>query len=134
MTPLDKPKLVEAIDWLYHEIKKPVGDSDTAIFEALSRYLEWIPYSAKLVSDAEYWLNQARGLFVTQVLDVQATYAKELMAGYCSNEQRLYRLAERLNAACVHNADILRSKLAMERQYLQRQLSEERRPGAHLRT
>lgn len=117
-------KLVEELQVLYDSLQGGTPKEAEAVLEDLRFSTGWLARTAEMVADAEYYFNLKRGDVALENFTLSATILKEVSARGCAEEQRVYRLAERVNAALVHRIDALRSQLSFEKSLMNMNNSE----------
>lgn len=110
-----KVKLAEELQVLYDSLGGGTPKAPEDVLEDLQFSTGWLARTAELVADAEYYLNVKRGEVAHEHSELSATILREVSAKECAEEQRLYRLAERINASLVHRIAALRSQLSYEK-------------------
>ena len=110
-----REKLVEELQVLYDSLGGGTPKESELVLEDLQFSTGWLARTAELVADAEYYLNVKRGDVAHENNELSATLLREVSAKECAEEQRVYRLAERINASLVHRIDALRSQLSYEK-------------------
>lgn len=110
-----KEKLAEELHFLYDSLAGGTPKDPNEVLEDLQFSTGWLARTAEMVADAEFFLNVKRGEVAHANADLSATVLRETSAKECAEEQRLYRLAERINASLVHRIDVLRSQLSYEK-------------------
>ena len=110
-------ELANELKNLYDSLKGlPKGEPERLLDE-LDYANQWLARSSVLVAEAEKVLNTKRGEVASKhfLNNISATYLKEFLAQECSDEQRLYRLAERLNSTLSKRIESIRSALSYEK-------------------
>ena len=110
-----KEKLVEELQFLCDTLQGSTPKEPELILEDLRFSTGYLARTAELVADAEYYLNVRRGEVAHENSELTATILREVSAKDCATEQRIYRLAERINATLTHRIDSLRSQLSYEK-------------------
>jgi hypothetical protein len=108
------PELVKEVDEIYATIKEPLDRSPEGLMGELETRGTYLARSAEILADAGVILDTKRGQVAELYLNGTESWnlVKSLIEAKCSEEKRLYVLAERLNATISHQLDVIRSMLS----------------------
>lgn len=106
------------IDRPYKSIKEPFDRTPEGLINELDYRSQWLARSAELFADAQRHLDVKRGQESERCFAqaIPASTARDIIAGNSSMENKVFTLAERLNATLTHQIDALRSILSFEKQ------------------
>ena len=113
MTPND---LAIELGKLYESIKAPLDRTPEGLLGELDFRSQWLARSAELEAEAQFILDQKRGEVAERNSQISATMLREILARECADENRLYKLAERLNSTIVHQIEAVRSIVSYEKE------------------
>lgn len=113
---MDSQELASELAQIYAILTDlPKGDIG-GIQDDLASSNGWLARSAVLEAEAQNLLDRKRGTVCEKYLDSPATQLRVFLDSECSEERRLFHLADRLNATLSHRIDSLRSLLSFEKQ------------------
>lgn len=113
MTAVD---LAQEVSKLYDALKQAIDRTPEGLLAELDFRCQWLARSAELEAEAQFLLDQKRGEVANVHADKSATLLREIISRECAEENRLYKLAERLNSSLVHQIDAIRSILSFEKE------------------
>ena len=115
--------LIEEANTMQRFIEDTVGDDPTEWSKRGSVLCEFIARSGKCLADAKYHLDEKKKTFIINELSgllndfgYSATTQKELIASCCGDVSRLVTWFTRLNAACTHQVDWIRTLISKEKE------------------
>ena len=114
MLPLDE--IETALLRLDDALTRETARDPETLLDDLDFVKGWGPRVAEMIADAEYHLNIKRGQVALKYEHVNALMRRELLAAETAPEQRVFKLAERVNAALVHHQEATTSQLSYEKQ------------------
>jgi len=101
------------------------SDNPQEIADRIADIGVYIARSGKMLADAKYWLNQKKKdetvELITTLISKDRLSAKvqnALIDSICKDEQYLVDWIERLNRACTHQQEAMRSLLSYEKENL----------------
>ncbi|MDR0288259.1 MAG: hypothetical protein LBI03_11230 [Clostridiales bacterium] len=102
-----------------------VGDNPQEIAERIADLGVYIARTGKMLADAKYHLNQKKKDETVELIvkliskdKLSAKVQNALIDSICKDEQYLVDWIERLNRACVHQQEAMRSLLSYEKENL----------------
>ena len=110
----DSLKLAMELSQIYESIKPELDK--TQLLAELDYRCQWLARSGELIADAQYILDCKRGQVADKNNNLSATLLREVIARDCAEENRLYKLADRLNATLTHQIDALRTMISFEKE------------------
>lgn len=113
-TPLET--LSRELEMLKDSLSGSTAKDPEGILDEMSFAAGWLTRLAEMTADAEYHLNRKRGEVARANAELPATVLREILAAECAEEQRVWRLAERISAGLVHRIDVLRSQISYEKE------------------
>lgn len=103
---------------------EPATEANEMI-ERLSQLNVYMARSGKLLSDAGYLRDRALMRFsnLKELIPLAASVQKTILEAACAEENKLVKWLDRINRACVHQSENLRTQISFSKE----QLSLERR-------
>lgn len=103
---------------------EPATEANEMI-ERLSQLNVYMARSGKLLSDAGYLRDRALMRFsnLKELIPLAASVQKTILEAACAEENKLVKWLDRINRACVHQSENLRTQISFSKE----QLSMERR-------
>lgn len=124
ITPVQQ--LIEEATKMQDDIEVVMSDNPSEWVNRGSILCEYMARSGKCLADAKFHLSEKKKHYIVNELTEQmekyhfsATTQKELINSVCSDLERLVNWYERLNKACTHQLDYIRSLLSKEKAEMQ---------------
>lgn len=114
--PMTTLELASELESIYGLVKQGLDRSPEGLLMELDTRCQWLARSAELEAEAQTLVDYARGNTAEQFPEANATRLREILGKECAEENRLYKLAERLNSTLVHQIDAIRSILSYEKE------------------
>ena len=102
-----------------------IGDNPQEIAERIADLGVYIARSGKMLADAKYHLNQKKKDETVELIvnliskdKLSAKVQNALIDSICKDEQYLVDWIDRINRACTHQQDAMRSLLSYEKENL----------------
>ena len=118
--------LIEEANTMQFFLEITVGDDPNEWSERGSVLCEYMARSGKCMADAKFHLAEKKKTFIvgelSNLLDIfnySATTQRELIASCCGDMERLVTWFIRLNAACTHQVDWIRTLISKEKAEMQ---------------
>ncbi len=121
ITPVNQ--LIDEANQIHFFVEITVGDNPVEWQERGSMLCEYMARSLKCLADAKFHLAQKKKSFIVDELsylmtefNYSATTQRELIASCCGDLERLVTWFERLNRACTHQVDWIRTLISREKE------------------
>ena len=115
-------KYSEELNNMQQYLEITVGDDHGEISERLSSIAVYMARTGYLLAEAKMELDQARvSVYSTHVGTIgklPATVSKMFIESVTDQQNRLVNWVDRLNSACIHQGDILRTLLSFQKENL----------------
>ncbi len=116
----DSVTLAKEVDQIYTFIKLGLDRDPQGLMAELDTRGQYLARSAEIVADAQILLDKKRGEVAEKHLGTEESWniVKHVIEAQCSDEKKLYVLAERLNATLCHQMDGIRTLLSFAKEEL----------------
>lgn len=117
-------QIIEELEEIESFLSITMSDNPEEIIERGNTLQVYLARSAKLVADAEYYLNDELKAEILNVIEriipqhLSATVQNTLVKAIAKDQRHVVLWSERLNRACVHQLDWCRSRLSYEKEQL----------------
>ena len=115
-------KYSEELNNMQQYLEITVGDDPGEISERLSSIAVYMARTGHLLAEAKMELDQARvsaySTHVGTIGKLPATVSKMFIESVTDQQNRLVYWVDRLNSACIHQGDILRTLLSFQKENL----------------
>lgn len=115
-------KYSEELNNMQQYLEITVSDDPNEISERLSSIAVYMARTGYLLAEAKMELDQARvSVYSTHVGTIgklPATVSKMFIESVTDQQNRLVNWVDRLNSACIHQGDILRTLLSFQKENL----------------
>lgn len=115
-------KYSEELNNMQQYLEITVGDDPGEISERLSSIAVYMARTGYLLAEAKMELDQARvsaySTHVGTIGKLPATVSKMFIESVTDQQNRLVNWVDRLNSACIHQGDILRTLLSFQKENL----------------
>ncbi len=115
---INAAELADEVDEIYSFIKLGLDRDPQGLTAELDTRGQYLARSAEIVADAQVILDKKRGEVAEKHVGTEESWniIKHLIEAECSDEKRLYVLAERLNATLTHQCDSIRTLLSFAKE------------------
>ena len=115
-------KYSEELNNMQQYLEITVSDDPNEISERLSSIAVYMARTGYLLAEAKMELDQARvsaySTHVGTIGKLPATVSKMFIESVTDQQNRLVNWVDRLNSACIHQGDILRTLLSFQKENL----------------
>ena len=115
-------KYSEELNNMQQYLEITVSDDPNEISERLSSISVYMARTGYLLAEAKMELDQARvsaySTHVGTIGKLPATVSKMFIESVTDQQNRLVNWVDRLNSACIHQGDILRTLLSFQKENL----------------
>lgn len=117
-------EIVKELEEIENFLGITMSDNPEEIIERGNALQVYLARSAKLVADAEYYLNDELKTEILNVIEqiiprhLSATVQNTLVNAIAKDQRHVVRWSERLNRAVTHQLDWCRSRLSYEKEQL----------------